>query len=283
MDRSFHHVQTLKDLRQNIARSVSRMRVTADTTGMAETLFHNYMQPIIDHYNPIVSSLADHYGCRLLRARKCVDQTPFTELTDLLNPPVPSGRAFTSNDVPILYASSSMQTSLAETDPKIGELINVVGLKYSEIRDRSFWFVGQLASFYKSTEPSHYVADRNELHLPAYFPEEAQHSFLFQDALLNEVFSRFSSSADGYALNRLLIRAIQDKLAPDTQINGVVFLSTKDAPGVNFAIFGDAIQKLEVGQLNLVQVVDIDEYGYVAYKLLENGSLHDGKITWREV
>ena len=283
MEKSFPYVETLKDLRQNIVRAVSRMRVTADTTGMAEALFQNYVQPIIQHYNPIVSSLAEHYGCRLLRARKCVGHTPFTDLTELLNPPIPSGRAFTSEDVSILYASTSMQTCLSETDPKIGDVINVVGLKYSEIRDRSFWFVGQLASFYKSSEPSHYVADRNELHLPAYFPEEARHSFLFQDALLNEVFSSFSSPEDGYALNRLLISAIRERLAPDTQLDGVVFLSTKDAPGVNFAVFGDAIQKLEVGQLNLIQIVDIDEYGYVAYKLLKNGSLHDGKITWRDV
>ena len=150
------------------------MRVTADTTGMAEMLFQNYVQSMIQHYNPIVSSLTEHYGCRLLRARKCVRHTPFTDITELINPSIPSGRAFTSEDAPILYASTSMQTCISETDPKIGDVINVAGLKYSEIRDRSFWFVGQLASFYKSTEPSHYVADRNELYLPAYFPEEAR-------------------------------------------------------------------------------------------------------------
>ncbi len=283
MERSFVYVEALKDLRQNIVRAVSRMRKTADTSGMAEALFQMYVQPIIQHYEPIVSSLAEHYGCRLLRARKCVGKAPFTDVTELLNPPIPTGRAFASEDVPILYASTSMQTCLSETDPKIGDMINVVGLKYSDIRNRSFWFVGQLASFYKSSEPSHYIADRNDLHLTAYFPEVARHSFLYQDALLNEIFSSFSAPEDGYALNRLLLSAIRDKLSPGTQLDGVVFLSTKDSPGVNFAVFGEAIQELDVGQLNLIQVVDIDEYGFVAYKLLRNGSIRDGKITWQDV
>ena len=283
MGRSFIYVQMLKELRQNIEHGVSRMRMTADTTGMADQLFQDYVRPVIDHYVPIVSPLAEHYGCRLLRARKCIDQLPFTDIADLLNPPIPTGRALGSNVTAILYASSSMQTCLAETDPKIGDLLTVVGLDYTNIKDRLFWFVGQLASFSKSLEPSHYIADRKELHRTAYFPEEARHSFLFQDALLNEVFSLFSSPNDGFALSRLLIDAVQSKRTSSDELSGVGFLSTKDAPGVNFAIFGDAIQEIKTGQLNLVEIVDIDEYGFVAYKLLKNGSLHGDQITWRDV
>jgi hypothetical protein len=162
-------------------------------------------------------------------------------------------------------------------------LVNIVGLKHSKISDQSFWFVGQLASFYKSKEPSHYVADKRGLDVTAYYSHEAPQSFIFQDALINEIFSRFSSSSDGYALNRYLIEAISAKLSGSPTFSGVVYQSTKDAPGINFAIFGEAIQQLETGQLNLVQVTDIDDFGTVVTGQLKAdscGRVKCGHLRW---
>jgi len=283
MERSFLYIDMLKGLRQNILRAVSRMNNTADSRGLANKLFQTYIAPIIEHYNPIISPLASHYGSTLYRARKCTADTEYTSIKDLLNPPSPSGRAVSSDAQSILYASSSLQSCKAELDLKIGDLVNIVGLDYTEISSQPFWFIGQLAAFHKSKEPSHYVSERNGLDVTAYFSHDAQQSFIYQDALINEIFSTISSPTDGYSLNRYLIEAIYKKLPKDPALAGVVYLSVKDAPGINFAIFGDAISKLKIGQLNSIRVTDIDDYGTVGYRLLKNGSLKDQQIIWRDV
>lgn len=283
MERAFIHVTALKELRHKIMRDFERMMITANPAGIAHLIFQHHIRPIIDHYNPIISPLASHYSDGFYRSRKCSGAAPYCDINELLNPPSPTGRAKVTDRQPIIYASSSMQTSMAEIKPKIGDYVNLVGLNYSEIMMRPFWFVGQLASFYKSHEPSHYIGELRDLHLPAYFPAEAQHSFIYQDALINEIFSVFSSPIDGYALNQLLIQAISEKVRANGQLAGVIYLSVKDAPGINFAIFGDAIKELKIGQLNFFEITDIDDYGTVAWKLLQNGKTQDGVINWTDV
>ncbi len=104
--------------------------------------------------------------------------------------------------------------------------------------------------------------------------------YLFKDTLVNEIFSKLSSEADHYALNRFLIHEIE-KMFPDTKnFHGVDFLSVEDPPGTNFAVFGDAILQLEPGIVNLVRITDIDEYGYVAFQLLKNAKPKDGHLEW---
>ena len=283
MVRSFLSVDALSYHRSKIEMAVKQFAKADDTMGMARHLFKHHIAPVTDPYFPIVSQLASHYGDCLYRGRKCIDGVAYTDIKDLLNPPVSSGRALSSLSTPILYASTSLQTCKAELDLKVGDLVNIVGLKYSDIMNKHFWFIGQLASFYKSKEPSHYIGERKLLNITAYYPQDAQQSFIYTDALLNEVFSKYSSADDGYALNRYLIDAINKKRSDDNLLSGVVYQSIKDAPGINFAIFGDSIGKLEVGQLNFIEITDIDDYGTVGYRLLQNGSLENGKITWRNV
>jgi len=103
-----------------------------------------------------------------------------------------------------------------------------------------------------------------------YNESEVVHSRVFADRLINEIFSTISSEEDNYALNRLLIDAIRDKLPEKKNFSGVVFKSEKGAPGTNFAIYGEAIPKLEPMIVNLIRITDIDNYGYIEYKLLEN-------------
>lgn len=199
------------------------------------------------------------------------------------DPPSPSGRAFTSDDNPILYASSSMQTCLAEINPKIGEVFTIAHFTYSRLVGGDFWFVGQLSDFHKSQESSRYLENSNAVEKPFYYPGTALHSWVFKDALLNQIFSELLSAEDGYVLNRLVIDYVRKKLPEDSGFHGVVFKSVKDPPGVNFAVFGDAIGHLELQGVNLVEVTDIDPYGYVAYRLLKNGRAEEnGTINWPE-
>jgi hypothetical protein len=84
MRRSFLYVEELKEMRHGIQRAVDRMTITADPSGLADELFRQYVAPIIEHHNPIVSSLASHYGDNLFRARKCVDGTAYSNIGTFL-------------------------------------------------------------------------------------------------------------------------------------------------------------------------------------------------------
>lgn len=275
-------VKLLEEFRSKIISESSRMNRTANTSGMAESIFRQYIEPIIDAYKPVLSPLAEHHGNRLYRARKCVGGQPFTDINELYNPTTPSGRAVINNQLPILYASSSKQTCLAEIDPKIGDYINVIQLDYTNILDGKFWFVGQIGAVHKSNETSRYLGDQLPARINVYFSENAQHSWIFKDLLINEIFSDLSSESDNYALNRFLIESIKKKLSTKEDLHGVVFLSTKDSPGNNFAIFGESIKKLKPNIVNFLKIVDIDEYGIIEYKLLKNCQPHNGSLQWPE-
>ncbi len=281
-DKHFIPVERLKELRHNVLSLKELMGNTADRSGIEEALFEDHIKPILDAYQPIISPLASHYGDTFYRARKCIDKKPFANIKELYNPPIPSGRAFSSNSIPILYASSSMQTCLSELSPKIGDLINIVHFEYKKIIDGQFWFIGQLGLFHKSNEASRFLGDKSLVEKPHFFPKWALHSWVYKDSLMNEIFSKVSSQLDNYVLNRSLIEEISKKLPEKKRLDGVVFLSTKDSPGINFAIFGRAIDKLVPRAVNLVRVTDIDNYGFVATHLLNSTMPMNGSLKWPE-
>jgi len=85
---------------------------------------------------------------------------------------------------------------------------------------------------------------------------------------------------DEYILNRYLIETIRKIQFNEEEFHGVVFVSAKDSPGINFAIYDNAINMLEPAIVNLVRITNIDEYGCVSYELLENSSPKDGTLVW---
>lgn len=276
-------VEQLAELRHKIIKAKHRMDKTADRSGLAGRLFADYISPILNIYQPIISSLASHNGDVICRARKCIGEKPFNNIRDLYNPSMPSGRAFSTDHIPILYASSSHQTCLSEIDVKIGELVNIAAFRYSNIMNGKFWFVGQLGSYYKSQEQSRYLSDEKTVQRAFYAAkQEITNSLVFKDMLINEIFSTISSDVDEYVLNRFLIETIRNKQPKKEDFYGVVFVSAKDAPGINFAIYGDAISKLEPFVVNLVKITNIDDYGCVGYKLLKNSFPKNSSLVWPE-
>ena len=272
----------LSDLREKIISRKKQIERLSDTTGQAKKMFEDYIQPIMNVYQPIISPLAAHNTNLFYRARKCINNEPFDHIKHLYNPPNPSGRAFSSLSKPTLYGSSSMQTSLAEIEVKIGDVVNIATFDYTKIMKDDFWFVGQLGTFYKSQEETRYLENVNVLHKPFYIDEEVLISLVFKDLLINEIFSTLSSDEDRYELNQFLIENIEKSISKDRRFNGVVFISTKDAPGVNFAIYGEAIKDLKLSIVNLIEITSIDDYGCIGYKHLESLSSQDGNLHWEQ-
>ncbi len=276
-------VPQLTELRHKIINAKNKMDNTADKSGLAEQLFNELISPIINIYSPIISPLAQHNSDLIYRARKCVDGAPYNDIKSLYNPPKPSGRALSKEETPILYASSSMQTALTEIGVKIGDIVNIAAFRYTNLVSGNFWFVGQLGTFFKSQEQSRYLSNETTVQKPFYADTgEATASLVFKDLLINEIFSMLSSEADSYVLNQYLINTIRTKTSKKEELYGVVFVSAKDAPGINFAIFGEAIDMLEPAIVNMVKITDIDDYDCIGYKLLKNSSPKDGELIWPE-
>lgn len=276
-------VRTLMEVKSAIKTEKMIIENTSDKSGMVEKLFNSHIKPILEIYRPVLSPLASHRGHIIYRARKCEGGRPYKDLKDLYNAPVPSGRAFTEKYIPILYASSSIQTTLSEIGVKIGDLVNIVQFSYEAIMHNQFWFVGQLGAFFKSSETSRYLGDEGAAQFHAYIGDQrAVNSLVYKDLLFNEVFSELSSEYDDYVLNRFLINAIREKVPQEVVFSGVVFKSQKDFPGTNFAIFGEAINNLEPKIINLIRVTGVDDYGCIEYRLLKNATPRNHPIKWPE-
>jgi hypothetical protein len=244
------------EFRRNIEAEIARMLKAEEKTGMANLIFHRHIKPVVDIYRPVISTLASHMGN--------------------------SFYTFAEESTPILYASSSMQTSLSEINSEIGDFVNIVHFNYEDIKNHKFWFVGQLGSYYKSNEVSRYLGDNAAANFHAYLTPGVINSLVYKDLLFNEIFSVFSSEVDNYALNRYLIESVRESLDSDECFSGVIFKSVKDYPGTNFAIYGDAIQSLNPTMINLVEVTDIDDYGCIIYRLVKNTSPKREPLVWTE-
>lgn len=280
-EQGYLSVQQLGLIRDNIIRRHRHICNSADRSGMAASLFAEFILPIINLYPPIISSLGSHNGDIIYRARKCIDKKPFGNMAELYNPPTSSGRAFSDDQV--LYASSSTQTCLVEVGPKIGDLVCVAQFNYSDIKDGDFWFIGQIGPYYSSKEVSGYLHNSGKIKKHNYLEPQVLSSLVFLDNLINEIFSTLSSDLDNYELNYFLINAIKKKNQDQQNFNGMVFMSTKDAPGLNFAISGNAITKLKPTKVNLLKIVDIDDYGSIGYHLLKNvnpNNTDSGLLEW---
>ncbi len=282
-DYRYYPVRALMDVRSSIKIEKMIIDNSSDKSGLVENLFESRIRPILATYRPVLSTLSSHRSHTIYRARKCNGTAPFAEMKELYNPPAPSGRAFTEESTPILYASSSFQTALSEIEVKIDDLVTIAQFSYEAIMNHKFWFVGQLGSYYKSSEQSSYLGELGAAAFHAYIGDQkAVNSLVYMDLLFNEVFSKFSSEHDNYILNRFLISAINEMVATDDPFSGVVFKSSKDFPGTNFAIFGEAISNLKPNILNLLKVTGIDDYGCIEYRLLKNASPKNEPIEWPE-
>ena len=273
-------LEQLSEYRHKIIDAKRYMDNSSDKSGLAEQLFIEHIKPILDIYQPVVSSLADHHGGAVYRARKCINLVPFKKIEELYNPPVPSGRAYTNLNEPLLYASSSIQTALSEIEAKIGDLVNVVRFDYTKIQNGKFWFVGQMAEHFRSNETSRYLNDPSGVFKPLYHEPHIRNSLVYNDSLINEIFSVVSTKTDEYSLNKLMIKAIKEKEGISENFLGVVFRSVEDSPGLNFAICGDFIKILEPGIVNLMKITAIDDYGSIAYKILDSSISRDSILNW---
>ena len=278
----FHTIEYLKHSLRQIIEEVDRIRKTADSEHIFDQLFNNLIRPVLENYYPVISPLAEHHSCTVYRTRRSSVESPFADILELLNPPVSSGRARGADDIPILYASSSMQTCLSEAESKIGEVFAVVQLDYSQVKDQNFWFVGQRHTFTRSGEQTRYLADPKAVKLQVYYRSAAQLSWIFCDSLINEIFSEISSDNDNYRLNRFVIEELTQNISPAQSLAGLIFNSTKCLPGTNFAFFGESIARLVPKIVNLVRIEDIDDYGYIAHRVLKNVTPKDGHLNWSD-
>lgn len=276
-------LEQLSEYRHKIIDAKRYMDNSSDKSGLAEQLFIEHIKPILDIYQPVVSSLADHHGGAVYRARKCINLVPFKKIEELYNPPVPSGRAYTNLNEPLLYASSSIQTALSEIEAKIGDLVNVVRFDYTKIQNGKFWFVGQMAEHFRSNETSRYLNDPRGVLKFLYHEPYVRNSVAYKDSLINEIFSVVSTKTDEYSLNKLMIKAIKEKEGFSENFSGVVFRSVKDSPGLNFAICGDFIKILEPRIVHLMKITAIDDYGSIAYKILGQSESRDSILNWEHI
>jgi hypothetical protein len=279
-----HYIEreALSEIRNNIIESKRSMN-SSNIFSVANTTFNDYIKPVLDAYQFVFSALAENRGGLIYRARKCDSGQAWGKITDLLGPSSPSGRAVTGTNMPILYAASSIQTALAEINTKPGDVVNILQLKYSSSGLGKFWFVGQLAEHYRSNEVSRYVAEPDNMLMPLYVEPHIRTLLAFKDRLMNEIFSDLSSEKDEYVLNRLMISHIMDMPVIRDNFSGVVYRSNQDPPGMNFAIAGAAIDRLDPQIVNLLKVEYVDEYGAFSYKILGNSRSREGMLTWSHV
>lgn len=242
----------------------------------------NVPQDFIDHIVDIISKdtfnmTFDNSPTVAWRSRKTGSVQEgykhFSRTEDMLSPPAELVRLGRCNKPgkPVLYAANSIETSLLECDAHIGDVFQVVRLKFR----RSMFQIGTIESLHKRQTPPFHYSDEHLGRVTKIFrsikdqcdSNTDPHAFertLPRDAFCRDWFSRDAFVIPGtYKVTSSLAEFVGKGCA-------IVFPSVKNG-GINYAVMDGSDIKFK--DTMLVEVTKILPYGEIEFRELRSGHI----------
>lgn len=216
------------------------------------------------------------------RARRCYSESGYDGISDVWAPPQNLCGAGRFNDLgeSVLYASTTMDTALAEIDVKSGDLVHVVGIQFPRSSPRiaclgEFHAVhrGGRATFLPQEAASHLTRLLNSLGEAGALP------LLYIDAFLADVVSSKDASLSSYVHTRAVGNAILRK-APGC--SGLLYPSVKAPSGRNVMLRREAADRsFNIVSSSVIRVNQVRRYGYLDQSYVRQAvGVEAGRFRW---
>lgn len=218
-------------------------------------------------------------GHTFWRARRLPQGERFEREEDMLWPPKPSGggRAHRPG-TPMLYTAARRDTALAECEPAVGDLFQLVGVKIRARAEARLIPLGEIFAIVRTgislTEDA--TKARTLESLVNASGRISAEGIVYVDAFLDAEFAKPANhGTTGSLAAQLLAKAGE----PD----GILYLSVKQKGGRNLAIRPSAfVQRWSVVSASVVKVRDVLGFGMIATEAVAHadGLYRDGRFRW---
>ncbi|OLY76466.1 hypothetical protein AU074_18410 [Pseudomonas sp. ATCC PTA-122608] len=236
---------------------------------------------ILDHYQ--VLNYEFNYDSAFWRARKCIDENGFYNISELGSPPKELTRAGRLNEIndPILYTSINQYSTLDEISAEEGDYIHIVA--YKQIPDHAFCCgtIGEITHINRwgSGLTSETVGKLlNEF--MSNMPHEFGKSFVFTDAFLSSLLKDKNAKDTNYMHSRILANLVFSR---NPQLDAIAYSGVALESSRNYAIKPNSANRLLQVEASLVlKITKKYKYGMYDFQILKNaeGVEFDGRFIW---
>jgi len=236
---------------------------------------------ILDHYQVI--NYEFHYSRAFWRARKCIDENGFENISELGSPPkalTREGRLNEKND-PILYTSINQYSTLDEIKAEEGDYIHIVA--YEQITDHPLCCgtIGEITHMNRWGSGLTSETVGNLLNnFMSNMPHEFGKSFVFTDAFLSSLLKDKKAQDTNYIHSRILANLIFSR---NPQLDAIAYSGVALESSRNYAIKPlSAESSLQMAASFVLKITKKYKYGMYDFQILKNaeGIEFDGKFMW---
>jgi len=239
------------------------------------------LEEIVRYYDLINYCLS--YDWPIWRARKCFSAEGYKNVSDLSYPPLhltKSGRLNNPME-PILYASLSNFSALAEVSAEQDDHVHLIGYKVKNGEKIRCGIVGEIFNVHRSgrsTISEHLGTELNRI-LNRTQPEAAK-SFVFLDAFLSSILGNRAALDNGYLHSRTLSQLLLKKMPT---VQAIWYSGIAHENAINLAVRPEiADEVLTVWGTTVVRISKKYDFGIYDFSIVRNakGYDHNGTIIW---
>lgn len=226
------------------------------------------LEEIVRYYELINYDLS--YDWPIWRARKCLSPEGYENVCDLSYPPNQFAKPGRLNNPkePILYASLSNFSALAEIGAEEGDHVHLIGYKIKNGDKIRCGIVGEVFNVQRSGRAKiseHLGAELNRI-LSQMSPQVSK-SFVFLDAFLSSILGSRSASDSDYLHSRTLSQLLLKKMPT---VHAIWYSGIALDGAVNLAVRPDVADEIfEVAGITVVRINKKYDFGIMIFQLSE--------------
>lgn len=238
------------------------------------------LEVLFEHYEVVNIEL--NRGAVFWRAR-FTEESPWATVTDMGSPPTEYAKLGRLNDenTPCLYAATREETALLEIGAKENDLVQLVGFRAKLETPIRIAVIGELLHVHKTgylrltgSDPGRSM----NRYLNSQGVERGRR-LLYIDAFLSHLLADAEAKNSGYIRSR----AVASMVYRNTDIDGIMFPSIRDALGMNIALRPTpADLKTHAVCCLHVRVTRVRAFGFIEYEVIGEAErvTTDGMFAW---
>lgn len=227
------------------------------------------------------------YDRPIFRARKCLTEHGYNNISEIYPPPSRKCRTGRMNDEgqAIFYGAFSIGTALAEINAQEGDYVQIANFQLPEKADIGIicFAIGEVYNAYHGNNTISvglFNEIRDLIHRIGGNDVRDLLSFLYMDAFSAELLNSIHAHEKNYIYSRVFCRLLLDK-HPD--VDGLIYPSAKIKGTTNIVLRPETVKsKMQLVSNVVLKVIKVYPYGIVDFSLVKiaKGHVLDGSIIW---
>ncbi|MDL5412323.1 RES family NAD+ phosphorylase [Citrobacter amalonaticus] len=227
------------------------------------------------------------YDRPIFRARKCLNENGFKNISEIYPPPADKCKTGRMNDEgkSIFYGAYSVGTALAEINAQEGDYVQIAHFYLPDTADVGIrcFAIGEVYNTYhgnSSISVGVFNEIRDFIQRIGNDDIHALLSYLYMDAFSSELLNSINANEINYIYSRVFSRLLLDK---HQDVDGLIYPSAKVKGTTNIVLRPETVEeKMQLVRNVVFKITKLYPYGIADFKILRTSKGHtsDGDIIW---